>query len=123
MARAGEPIGTTWSTDTLTTLEWSERWGEKGWAWSEPRAVEVTLDAFAPEALTGVWHWVDSTGHEQPMDEESAVAKGWQTLKIPAQWTGEEGLEFPGVGSYSLQLRTEQGLVHRGPRVVVEEAE
>lgn len=123
MARAGEPIGTTWSTDTLTTLEWSERWGEKGWAWSEPRTVEVTFDAFAPEALTGVWHWVDSTGHEQPMDEESAVAKGWQTLKIPAQWTGEEGLEFPGVGSYSLQLRTEQGLVHRGPRVVVEEAE
>lgn len=120
---AHEPIADTWATDTLVTLTWNERWGEKGWAWSEPRTVEIAFSAFAPETTSGQWQWVDSTGQAQPVDAPSDLAKGWQYVNVPAQWTVEGTLEFPAVGAYQLQFRNEDGITVEGPRVVVERAE
>jgi hypothetical protein len=107
----------------LVTLTWNERWGEKGWAWSEPRTVEVAFSAFAPETTSGQWQWVDSTGQTQPIDAPSEVAKGWQHLNVPAQWTVNGSLEFPELGTYQLQFHSENGVTVEGPRVTVEEAE
>lgn len=121
--RAGEAIATEWTTDEAVALEWSDRWGQKGWAWSEPRTVEVAFDAFAPERTEGQWLWVDSAGTEQPVDDTGVVEKGWQTLSIPAQWTTDEGVEFPALGTYRLQFRTESGEGLKGPEVTVEAAE
>ena len=121
--RAGEAIATDWTTDEAVDLEWSDRWGQKGWAWSEPRTVEVAFDAFAPERTEGQWLWVDSAGTEQPVDGAGVVEKGWQTLSIPAQWTTDEGVEFPALGTYQLQFRTESGEGLKGPEVTVEAAE
>ena len=121
--RAGEAIATEWTTDEAVALEWSDRWGQKGWAWSEPRTVEVAFDAFAPERTEGQWLWVDSAGTEQPVDDTGVVEKGWQTLSIPAQWTKDEGVEFPALGRYQLQFRTESGEGLKGPEVTVEAAE
>ncbi len=121
--RAGETIATEWTTDEAVALEWSDRWGQKGWAWSEPRTVEVAFDAFAPERTEGQWLWVDSTGTEQPVDDTGVVEKGWQTLSVPAQWTTDEGVEFPALGTYQLQFRTESGEGLKGPDVTVEAAE
>lgn len=120
---AHEPIADTWATDTLVTLTWNERWGEKGWAWSEPRTVEIAFSAFAPETTSGQWQWVDSTGQAQPVDAPSDLAKGWQYVNVPAQWTVEGTLGFPAVGAYQLQFRNEDGITVEGPRVVVERAE
>ena len=121
--RAGEAIATEWTTDEAVALEWSDRWGQKGWAWSEPRTVEVAFDAFAPERTEGQWLWLDSTGTEKPVDDTGVVEKGWQTLSIPAQWTTDEGVEFPAIGTYQLQFRTESGEGLKGPEVAVEAAE
>lgn len=121
--RAGEAIATEWTTDEAVALEWSDRWGQKGWAWSEPRTVEVAFDAFAPERTEGQWLWVDSAGTEQPVNDTGVVEKGWQTLSIPAQWTTDEGVEFPALGTYRLQFRTESGEGLKGPEVTVEAAE
>ena len=121
--RAGEAIATEWTTDEAVALEWSDRWGQKGWAWSEPRTVEVAFDAFAPERTEGQWLWVDSAGTEQPVDDTGVVEKGWQTLSIPAQWTKDEGVEFPALGRYQLQFRTESGEGLKGPEVTIEAAE
>ena len=121
--RAGEAIPTEWTTDEAVALEWSDRWGQKGWAWSEPRTVEVAFDAFAPERTEGQWLWVDSAETEQPVDDTGVVEKGWQTLSIPAQWTTDEGEEFPALGTYQLQFRTESGEGLKGPEVAVEAAQ
>jgi hypothetical protein len=121
--RAGEAIATEWTTDEAVALEWSDRWGQKGWAWSEPRTVEVAFDAFVSERTEGQWLWVDSTGTEQPVDDACVVEKGWQTLRVPAQWTTDEGVEFPALGTYQLQFRTESGEGLKGPEVTVEAAE
>ena len=121
--RAGEAIATEWTTDEAVALEWSDRWGQKGWAWSEPRTVEVAFDAFAPERTEGQWLWVDSAGTEQPVNDTGVVEKGWQTLSIPAQWTTDEGVEFPALGTYRLQFRTESGEGLKGPEVTVKAAE
>jgi hypothetical protein len=66
---------------------------------------------------------VDSTGTEQPVEDAGVVEKGWQTLRVPAQWTTDEGVEFPALGTYQLQLRTESGEGLKGPEVNVEAAE
>jgi hypothetical protein len=120
---AGEAIASDWTTEDAVALEWNERWGQKGWAWSEPRTVEVAFDAFAPERTEGQWHWVDSTGTAQSVDERSIVEKGWQTLRVPAQWTTDEGVAFPALGTYQLRFKTasEEGL--KGPEVSVEAAD
>ncbi|MGB0196477.1 MAG: glycosyl hydrolase, partial [Flavobacteriales bacterium] len=118
---ADESVADAWTTDTLVTLTWNEGWGEKGWAWSEPRTVEIAFSAFAPEAVSGQWQWVDSTGHTQAVDAIGEVAKGWQTLSVPAQWTVDGSMAFPELGTYQLQFRRENGVTDEGPRVVVEE--
>ena len=120
---AEAPIADAWATDTLVTLTWSERWGEKGWAWSEPRTVEVAFSAFAPESMTGQWQWVDSAGNAQSVDAPSEVARGWQYVSVPAQWTVDGAVAFPEIGMYSLQFRSENGEAAEGPQVVVEKTE
>lgn len=120
---ADEAIAIDWTTEDAVALEWSERWGQKGWAWSEPRTVEVAFSAFAPERTEGQWLWVDSAGTEQLVDETGVVEKGWQTLRIPAQWTTDEGLAFPALGTYQLQFRTASGAGLKGPEVTVAAAD
>ena len=66
---------------------------------------------------------MDSTGQAQPVDAPSDLAKGWQYVNVPAQWTVDGALEFPAVGAYQLQFHVGYGVTVEGPRVVVEEAE
>ncbi len=118
---AGEAIATDWATDESVALQWNDEWGQQGWAWAEPGIVQVEFNAFAPQHIEGLWHWVDSTGVERAVDASSVVHKGWQTLNVPAQWTTEEGLAFPKTGAYVLEFRTTVENRLTGPRVNVTE--
>ncbi|MAI23775.1 MAG: glycosyl hydrolase [Crocinitomicaceae bacterium] len=120
---ATEAFATSWATDSLIVLEWNEQWGKKGWAWSEPRKEEVRFNVFNPDRIEGRWEWIDSTGTAYPVDSASVVEKGWQLIRVPAQWTTDEAaVAFPDLGTYQMLFRakTSEGL--RGPKISVEAA-
>ena len=113
----------TWQTDSVVNLDWSERWGEKGWAWSEPREVTVSFDIYAAESLTGQWVWKDSTGTELTVLDTTSLARGWQRIEVPAQWTVSESEEFLEIGAHALIWQERSGARFAGPKVHVNKPE
>jgi len=113
----------TWQTDSVVNLDWSERWGEKGWAWSEPREVTVSFDIYAAESLTGQWVWKDSTGTELTVLDTTSLARGWQRIEVPAQWTGSESEKFLEIGAHALIWQERSGARFAGPKVHVKKPE
>ena len=113
----------TWQTDSVVNLDWSERWGEKGWAWSEPREVTVAFDVYASASQTGQWVWKDSTDTELAVLDTSTIARGWQRIEVPAQWQGLDSSEFLDIGTHALIWQERSGARMIGPKVHVREPE
>ena len=112
-----------WQADSTLTLEWRDNWGEKGWAWSEPRAVEVSFSVYADQRQSGSWQWADSTGALVASLPPSTVHKGWQSMVVAAEWETENGVEFLEKGTYQLTWIGDDGSQLNGPVVTVEESE
>lgn len=117
-----------WKTDTLIALDWKDSWGEKGWAWGEPRTVEVEVDVFSEVPLQGQWTWNDSSGIAVATLDSTEISRGWQRLRIPAQWeesndADETAIKFVDVGHYTLDWRGLDGTTLKGPQVNVRKPE
>ena len=110
----------------LTELEdivWEDNWGEKGWAWSDPRDVTTSVALFSPKQLDA--HWViriDSTQQIWSTDSIS-IHKGWQSINISLQQQLSEGLsDYPTPGTYTVELQDyNEQIISSAPLIIKEE--
>ena len=102
-------------TDLLEVTR-SERWGKRGWAWSQPRepVAEAWVWSSSDQTVEAVLEWVaaapseaDSTSQKRDKPETSAIesseiqlVRGWQQVDIPLT----RGDGFLDVGQYKVTL-------------------
>jgi hypothetical protein len=100
--------------------EWDEDWGERGWAWSEPREVELRVDAFSPEEAEATWAIRDSSGVDWSSGEWE-LKRGIQELTLSL---ANEAGDYLTPGIYTVTLESgefDAAIRAETPFVVTEE--